>query len=880
MWMAEGRRRPRVSSVLAALGTGLLLGVIFAIQARFVLGYPQPGLFGDPEGYHVVGLRLHAALSSLLTGAASPSAALESVRGVLYFVGPGAVFGALDALRPGDLSFLRLAFAAANTLAALGVFLLGCELSGGRLGGFLALLMFAAHPSFPVELAKLFPDPVTGLFLVWATLLFVRACARRSALSMAGAGAALGAALLVRSQLLEYVLILAALVLLASAPLWARERQGRRLAAAFVAGVAPFAIAWGAIVHVVGDDLSEIEALGNFTFKQRYPYGFWQFLDSDGFMGTYRLGSEPYFAALREDAQHGGWDETSRPRQWLFTARYVGRRARESLLLVLDNAFRLYDRPPNRYKWDYPYPYRWQVWFQRIVVALAIGGLALIGARRVSSLAVFFVPGALAILHGLSYPWPRFAQPALPLLLAAAGAFSALAVSGFRGLDRRERLAAWGMGAAALLALAGGALLRDSVPLPAAALRLLGALLALAWPAFLGTLLASESRRARATAGAVALLLGACLVAHTLRAYDWHAGETVLGGRLLGAEQVIRFSPEELARLRASGDAWLVLDLVPPPAGVSVLSLEVGRRHVPGSSLKATLPPLREFTLENGPARRRFPQWWALPLDATLLDEIQAGALRVRLSAPPGQRTRIAGDRFSGQQRVYDGPSFGDWPHVAAIKFDYDADSRLRVRRRLRSLATTSFVVDARGRVRRIAGVHRIRVVTLSSSEGGARWRTAPAPRRGRVAFAFGAYSRFWTPDDDGGSAELVVDGERLLSFPLEPERAYRVEAGDSTLCYEPVPDRPGRSRGAYALLTQAPASGGGLTLGVRFRSGLAAEEIMFRLDPKATLAELASRLGGCIGSVPVATGVAGILDESRNRYPEKTGRFRIDAVY
>jgi len=61
----------------------------------------------------------------------------------------------------------------------------------------------------------------------------------------------------------------------------------------------------------------------------------------------------------------------SRPRQALFTLRYVGARPVASALLVLDNAFRLYDRPANDYKWDYPYPYAAQVAAQRVLGAFA-----------------------------------------------------------------------------------------------------------------------------------------------------------------------------------------------------------------------------------------------------------------------------------------------------------------------------------------------------------------------------------------------------------------------------------------------------------------------------------------------------------------------------
>ncbi|HVD76351.1 MAG TPA: glycosyltransferase family 39 protein, partial [Vicinamibacteria bacterium] len=276
------------------LGAVLLLA-IFVTQAWFVLAYPQPPVFGDPAGYLAVGRRLQQAALQLVQGEASAREALGSIRGVLYYAGAGTVFAVLDAWRPGDATFVRLVFAAFNTLAAFGAFLLARRLSGSAVGGLAALALCALHPSFAVELANLFPDPVTGCFFVFSAVFFVEALGRRSAGWMVASGAALGAGLLIRSQLMEYALALIAVCFAVTAPIWVRDAGRRRLAWALAGGLLPFAAGWGAIVYAVGNDLREIEALGNFTFRPRYPYGFWQFLETDGFMGPYRLGTEPYY---------------------------------------------------------------------------------------------------------------------------------------------------------------------------------------------------------------------------------------------------------------------------------------------------------------------------------------------------------------------------------------------------------------------------------------------------------------------------------------------------------------------------------------------------------------------------------------------------------
>ena len=196
------------------------------------------------------------------------------------------------------------------------------------------------------------------------------------------------------------------------------------------------------------------------------------------------------------------------------------------------------------------------------------------------------------------------------------------------------------------------------------------------------------------------------------------------------------------------------------------------------------------------------------------------------------------------------------------------------------SLATTSSVIGRDASVRPIARVHRVRLVTVGANEGSLRWQTVPAPSRQGVAFVFAAWSRFVAPGGVRGSADLYVDGQRAVTFPLEPEGSYLLRVPGHELCYRPLPDRRQRSYGAYALLTRAARPGQPLTLTARFRSGLVAEQMLFRLAPEASLDGLAEALRSCVGTTPIANGAARILDDARNRYPELTGRFEITAVF
>jgi hypothetical protein len=862
------------------LGVVLLLLAIFVTQAWFVLAYPQPPVFGDPAGYLAVGRRLQQAALKLVQGEATVREALGSIRGVLYYAGAGTVFAVFDAWRPGDTTFLRLVFAAFNTLSAFGAFLLARRLSGHAMGGLAALAIYALHPSFAVELASLFPDPVTGCLFVFSAVFFVEGVGRRRAGWMVASGAALGAGLLIRSQLMEYVLALIALGFAVTAPAWVRDAGRRRLAWALAGGLLPFAAGWGVIVHAVGNDLREIEALGNFTFRPRYPYGFWQFLETDGFMGPYRLGTEPYYQEMRADAQQHGWPLASRLERWRFTGRYVAGRAHESLLLVLDNAFRLYDRPPNRYKWDYPFPYPFQVLFHRIAMVMACGALALAVARGTAHQAVFFIPLSLALIHGVSYPWPRFVQPAFPILMAAAGSFVAQVALNVRSLRRGDWVRLGGFVALAAFLAGSGRMLFDAAPAMGATLHLGAALLMVGLPLYLARLLAGRGPRASIAASIVGLVLGVMMIAHTLRGYGWHAVATPLGGEVLGIEQDLVLGPAGGKQLREASEAFLVLDLRVRGGDVSGLTIDLAGRRFNGTDLVPTLPALREFTWEGGPARRAFPQWWALPLETSLRSSLSEGPLRIRMMVPPGLEVEVGGDRFARQHSLYEGPSFGEWREVAGIKFDYDGDARLPVRRSLSSLATTSFVIGRDASVRQVRGVHRVRIVTVGSNEGSIRWETAPAPSRRRVAFVFAAVSRFTAPGGTKGSADLYMDGQPAVTFPLEPVGSYVIGNPRHELCYGPLPDRRGRSYGAYALLTETPAPGRALTLTVRFRSGLDAEQILFRLAPEAPREALVVALRACLGTTPVVNGAARVLDDSTNRYPELTGRFQVTAVF
>jgi 4-amino-4-deoxy-L-arabinose transferase-like glycosyltransferase len=850
--------RSRGSRRLEALALVALLALGLALQLRFLSRYPQPILFGDAAGYYSVGQRIQKAVA---TAGESPRRAFESIRPYLYFSGPGVFYAVIERATGGGIGRFRVALVVFNVLAMLGSYLLAREIFGSRAGGLIALALAALYPSFAAQVGRLLPDPITGCFFVGSAALFAYGVRRTRRAALAAAGASLGVALLVRSQLIEYVLGLLLVLLAAALPRLRRDPRARASAAALLAGLAPFALAWLAIGAAVGSDLRAVEQLGNFTFGSRYPYGFWQFLDSDGWMGPYPLGSEPYYQELQAAAAKEPELLASRPRQILFTAGYVARRWDESALLVLDNAYRLYSRPANDYKWDYPFAYRQQVLLQGVIVGLSAVGAGLLAAETPALSLVLFIPAALLLLHGLAYPWPRFNLPAMPILIAVAGA-TLWRLARVRGRPAPAALLCVATGLAAgtsrewSLRLGWPGVARVAAPL------CLVLMLAGVW---LLTRMAATRRGNVAAAVAVALL-GVPAAAHLARDRGWHELRTELGqGQAL--EQLIRLEGPACDRLRAASEAFVVADLEAPAPEVDVF--------VNGVSAGRLLPTMARFgesVAAGGRDVRQYPQWWAAPLSPRRLGASGACEIRVRLEPRGPRPLSIRADRFGEQDRVFEGPSFGDWPHVSAVKLEHDGDARLPVRRALGSAQTLSFE-DRDGQRLRVSGVPRVRVVTLLRNEGRLVWRTPELPRGKPAALAFFAYA------GARGEAELLVDGTLELAFPLDGSRDFSLRGPRLSLCHLALPQRGGMAYGVYVLGVPPERAGGALELTVRFRSGMSIEPMFFSVNPRVPWPPR-EPLGACAPTEPLLPGVAAIVDARSNGYPESTGRWGVAEVF
>jgi hypothetical protein len=846
-----------------------LLAAGLGLQLYFFRHYPQPPLFGDPAGYYNVGLRFQEAMARLHGG--EPLASVfASVRGLFYLAGVGAVFAVLDALRPGNVGFLRDVMALANTAAMLGVFVLARRLSGSWAGGLVALAIAATYATYSVQTGRLYPDPITAALLVWAGAAYASAVALHSRRHMGAAGVLLGLALLLRSQVLEYIVAVLALSLLATARWWWRGRVGRALVASFLIGLSPALVAWGAIRWAVGTR-DDVVRMGQVTFRPTYPFGFWQQLETDGWTVPYRFKQDPLYKAMEAQARTSDPDLLrSRAKQFAFTARYVAARPLTSVLLVLDNAYRLYDRPANDYKWDYPYPYRVQVAVQRAIVVLGVAGAVLIAAEQPALAGLFLIPAALAVLHGLVFPWPRYNVPAMPFLIAWAGVFLVRAAGDAPWRRPGARRVLVTVAAPALATLALAALVRDALPEAARVGRVLGILLVVALPFVVVALAGKGWRRAAVMGGAALAIL---VMAHAVRDRRWHETSTRLGGAVAGVEQVLRFSPESLGRLRSAPEAFVLFDLTVPRGDLQDAEVEVGAGRWPGGALVPTMPRLRESTATGGRDRRGYPQWWALRLDPSSLPANAGEPLRIRLRVPEAADAVLRGDRFTGQDREYEGPSFGDWPNYVALKIEYDGDYRIPVDLPLGSVDSESAVLRRSGERKVIASVHRIRVVVPGTNEGWIDWETAPAAPSGQTAFVFAAYS------GTRGDGELRVAGRPVLPLPLGARESFERSGGGWRLCHQAEPPRQDRAYGEYVLVGPAPA-GAPLPLRIGYRAGLSQEPMFFVVDRRAISKDLVRAARACGVEGALTDGAARIVDGTHNNYPEDTGRWTVSAVY
>lgn len=309
-------------------------------HAAWYRAFPQYSAYPpDQSGYLAGGHTILASLSSLArNGFSAP--VVEELRRWFDFLGVALAYGLIDALQPNDLGFARAVFASFNALSALGAYSLAQSLRSPRAGA-LALAFFLVSPAFPAGASRLYPDAITGCLLVWSVRLFVE-----GARFAVGAGVFAGAAMLARVQMLPWVpLGLAVCSLGAMRP--QVEPGSRRLIRLGWLGLSLPLLLFAALSYFGLENRNDSAPKHNMPRYHYYAYGFWQNLESDGWEGPWRLKKDPFYAALVEESRTDPGLLKSRPRQYLFAARYAGARLDVAIPIVLGNFFRIFDRPQN-----------------------------------------------------------------------------------------------------------------------------------------------------------------------------------------------------------------------------------------------------------------------------------------------------------------------------------------------------------------------------------------------------------------------------------------------------------------------------------------------------------------------------------------------------
>lgn len=853
---------------LAPLGGAAL---VLLHHAAWYHAFPQYRAYPpDQAGYLAGGRAIFSGLASLArNGFEAP--VVEELRRWFDFFGIGVLYGAIDALKPNDLDFVRTTFACFNALTAIGVWSLTRRLGSAR-AAVLALVFFMVSPAFPSGASRLYADPVTGCLIVWAVRLFVD-----GGRSSVAAGLLAGAAMLIRVQLLPWVpLGLAACSLLAL--LFRVGPEPRALIRRGWLGLSVPLLLFAGLSWFGLENRNDSAPKHNLPRYHYYAYGFWQYVESDGWEGPFRLKKDPYYAAMVEEARTDPGLLSSRPRQYVFAARYLSTRMDAAIPIVLGNFYRIFDRPQNPEHRGFIDPVA-SIWIHRLaLMCAAVAAAHLYAAASPGFVAPLFIL-SLGGFHALAWGWPRYAMPVLPVLLALAGLGLDLVIGSLRA-----RWRSWLNSLAIVAGLAVTAtVLRDRAPEAAWAVgmaALLTTLVTFVRLPFAGV----SGESARVPSLLFAAGLSVVVFGNAWRDRNWHERELALQ-RGDVVRQEIRLAPEAVARLRASHDRYLALDLELRDPGRGPWPVRINGLDVP---LEPSIPPLPE-SIPVPREARAYPQWWLAPLTEAMLDRAERDdALVIELAIDDPLAARLKADRFRDQASIFEAPSLGDWPYAAGIKPEYDRDFRLVRRMSLSSRATTTSVVRF-GATVVLPLVARIRAVELDDREGGLSFemkRNEPDGKRvplgpGTIlGFAGRAIMR------GRGDAAISAVGQRLAGFEIAPFRKTVWTEGAFKLCYQDrTPDRSQsyESRGLYLLSGPLPCAAPSCRLEVKFWPGMDDRPMGFSVEPPRSqpgLDVLQQVAGECGFEGPVEWTFDHLVDGARNSYPEDRGRWRVARIY
>ncbi len=323
-----------------------------------------------------------------------------------------------------DLRVALLAVALLGTATVLLVYLLARRLVGrgtaGTAAGLLAALAAAIYPSFLDGTGRLLSEPLAGFLLAAAMLAFLSAAESASRARWGVTGLLLGALALTRAEYLPFTLVFA---LVALTLVWRGEdrRRGAVCAALVLAGAAVIVAPWTIRNALVLDRAVPVSTGGGKAL----------------FIGTYLPGEgqqvptkekliELYGPAPTEtllDRVAGRYPELDRDRALARIGRenlerYATEQPGAYARMLLEKAGLVWYRGSS----PAAAPVGW-VWMHRLVLLLALAGLAILALRRRFEVVLLGLPlVGVTVLGALLLAVPRRNVPLMPLVFALAGA--------------------------------------------------------------------------------------------------------------------------------------------------------------------------------------------------------------------------------------------------------------------------------------------------------------------------------------------------------------------------------------------------------------------------------------------------------------------------
>jgi hypothetical protein len=259
------------------------------------------------------------------------------------------------------------------------------------------------------------------------------------------------------------------------------------------------------------------------------------------------------------------------------------------------------------------------------------------------------------------------------------------------------------------------------------------------------------------------LLLVVATLAARLGDPDWRRFERPLEQP---AEHQLELRAEEIQKLNAAREAYLVLDLRLPSGDPKPLELRFASGLVvPGAELQPTMPSFGIATTRFHRDPKSFRQWWRV---AWRPEMAGPGGVQLTLQGSPAER--LFGSLDDGEAAVDHGLSLGQWPHASVYRLMHDGEYRLAVDQPLGGLGRRSRYAG-----RELPGTWGVRVVALAEEASLARVLTAPVPEAARAIV-----TAVWGRTSKEGPVVLETPAGAAVFLVEDRGKPIRFEGGEA----------------------------------------------------------------------------------------------------